>query len=183
MTDTIKTGTVLIEEDALMPESLRFESEPWTPFYMAGEIIRELPKASGQQSKYGSEGNMAHSNIVIDHYDHPRDVGRLPKDDPNGGNGLLGAPDGDVMKLQMKINSETQVIEEAEFKTSFGCGSAIASSSLATEWVKGKTSRKRWPSRTRISSASSAFPRATLLDATRYSRIGGRLHLVSSPIF
>ena len=182
MTDTIKTRTMLIEEGALMPQSLRFEREPWTPFYMAGEIIRELPKASGKQSKYGSEGNMAHSNIVIDHYDHPRDVGSLPKDDPNGDTGLLGAPDGDVMKLQMKINSETQVIEEAEFKT-FGCGSAIASSSLATEWVKGKTSRKRWPSRTRISSASSAFPRATLLDATRYSRIGGRLHLVSSPIF
>ncbi|MGB2886229.1 MAG: iron-sulfur cluster assembly scaffold protein, partial [Candidatus Acidiferrales bacterium] len=71
----------------------------------------------------------------------------------------VGAPEyGDVMKLQMKINSETQVIEEAEFKT-FGCGSAIASSSLATEWVKGKTSRKRWPSRTRISSARSAFAR------------------------
>jgi len=105
-------------------------------------------------------------------------VGSLPKDPPNGGTGLLGAPEcGDVMKLQMKTNSETQVIEEAEFKT-FGCGSAIANSSLATERVKGKTSRKRWPSKTRISSASSAFPRATLLDATRYSRIGGRLHLV-----
>jgi hypothetical protein len=183
MANTIDAETMLIEEGALLPESLRFESEPWTVFYMAGEIIRELRKASGKQSKYGSEGNMAHSNIVIDHYDHPRDVGSLPKDDPNGGTGLLGAPErGDVMKLQMKINSETQVIEEAEFET-FGCGSAIASSSLATEWVKGKTSRKRWPSRTRISSASSAFPRATLLDATRYSRIGGRLHLVSSPIF
>jgi NifU-like N terminal domain len=145
MTDTIKTGTMLIEEGALMPGSLRLESEPWTPFYMAGEIIRELRKASGKQSKYGSEGNinMAHSNIVIDHYDHPRDVGSLPKDDPNRGTGRLGAPEcGDVMKLQIRINSETQVIEEAEFKT-FGCGSAIASSSLATEWVKGKTSRKR----------------------------------------
>jgi NifU-like protein involved in Fe-S cluster formation len=125
---------------------------------------------------------MAHSDKVIDHYDHPRDGGSLPKDDPNGGTGLLGVPEcGDVMKLQMKINSETQVIGEAEFKT-FGCRSAIASSSLATEWVQGKTSRKRWPSRTRISSASSAFPRA-LLDATRYSRIRGRLHLVGSPIF
>ncbi|MGH9796451.1 MAG: iron-sulfur cluster assembly scaffold protein [Candidatus Acidiferrales bacterium] len=182
MTDTIKTGTALIKESALMPESLRFEREPWTPFYMAGEIIRGLQKASGKQSKYGSEGNMAQSNIVVDHYDHPRDVGNLPKDDPNGGTGLPGAPEcGDVMKLQMKINSETQVIEEAEFKT-FGGGSAIASSAVATEQVKGKTSRKRWPSRTRISSASSAFPRATLLDATRYSRIGGRLHLVGSPI-
>ena len=101
---------------------------------------------------------MAHSDKVIDHYDHLRDVGSLPTDDPNGGTGLLSAPEcGDVMKLQMKINSETQIIQEAEFKT-FGCGSAIASSSLATEWVKGKTSRKRWPSRTRISSASSALP-------------------------
>ncbi len=183
MAETINTGTMLIEEGALMPESLRFESEPWTFFYMAGGIIRQLRKASGKQSKCGSEGNMAHSGKVIDHYDHPPEVYSLPKDDPNGGTGLLGAPEcGDAMKLQRKTNSETQVIEEVEFKT-FGCGSAIASSSLATEWVKGKTSRKRWPSRTRISSASSAFPRATLLEATRYSRIGGRLHLVGSPIF
>jgi len=183
MADTIKTGTTLIEEGTLMLESLQFESEPWTSFYPAGGIIRELRKASGKQNKYESEGNNAHSDNVIDHQDHPPDVDSLPKDDPNGGTGLLGAPEcGDVMKLQMKINSETQVIEEAEFKT-FGCGSAIASSSLATEWVKGKTSRKRWPSRTRISSGRSTFPRATLLDARRYSRIGGRLHLVGSPIF
>jgi NifU-like protein involved in Fe-S cluster formation len=183
MPDTINTGTMLIEEGALMPESLRFESEPWTSFYMPGEVILELRKASGKQSKYGSEGNMAHSHKVIDHYDHPRDIGNLPTDDPHGGIGLLGAPEcGDVMKLQMKINSETQVVEEAEFKK-FGCASAIASSSLATEWIKGKTSRERLPSRTRISSASSAFHRATLLDATRYSRIRRRLHLVSSPIF
>ncbi len=126
---------------------------------------------------------MAYSDKVIDHYNHPCNVGSLPKDDPNMGTGLVGAPEcGEVMKLQMKINFETQVIEEAEFKT-FGYGSALASSSLATEWVKGKTSRKRWPSRTRISSASSAFPRATLPDATGYSRIGGRLHLVGSPVF
>src|SRR6266852_6199438 len=126
---------------------------------------------------------MAYSDKVIDPYNHPRNVGSLPKDDSNVDTGLVGAPEcGDVMKLQMKINSETQVIEEAEVKT-FRCGSAIASSSLTTEWVKGKTSRKRWPSRTRISSASSAFPRATLLDATRYSRIRRRLHLVGSPIF
>ena len=126
---------------------------------------------------------MAYSDKVVDHYEHPCNVGTLPKDDPNVGTGLVGAPEcGDVMRLQMKINPETQVIQEAEFKT-FGCGSPIASSSLATECVKGKTSRKRLPSRTRISSASSAFPRATLLDATRYSRIGGRLHLVGSPIF
>jgi nitrogen fixation protein NifU and related proteins len=82
---------------------------------------------------------MAYSDKVVDHYNNPRNVGSLPKEDPNVGTGLVGAPEcGDVMKLQMKINPETSVIEEAKFKT-FGCGSAIASSSLATEWVKGKT--------------------------------------------
>src|SRR5258708_9823827 len=82
---------------------------------------------------------MAYSDKVVDHYEHPRNVGTLPKEDPNVGTGLVGAPEcGDVMKLQMKINPQTQVIEEAKFKT-FGCGSAIASSSLATEWGKGKT--------------------------------------------
>jgi nitrogen fixation NifU-like protein len=82
---------------------------------------------------------MAYSDKVVDHYNNPRYVGSLPKEDPNVGTGLVGAPEcGDVMKLQMRINPETQVIEEARFKT-FGCGSAIASSSLATEWVKGKT--------------------------------------------
>jgi len=82
---------------------------------------------------------MAYSDKVVDHYNHPRNVGSLAKEDPNVGTGLVGAPEcGDVMKLQMRINPETQVIEEAKFKT-FGCGSAIASSSLATEWVKGKT--------------------------------------------
>ena len=131
-----------------------------------------------------------------------RDAGSLPKvdrfagtndDDWKGNPGRLGASEcGEVLtasrspiktKLQMKIDSETQVIEEGEFK-SFAWGlAAIASSSLPTEWVKGKSSRKRLPSRTRISSASSAFPHATLLDATRHSRIGRRLHLVGSPIF
>jgi nitrogen fixation NifU-like protein len=82
---------------------------------------------------------MAYSDKVIDHYNNPRNVGALPKEDPNVGTGLVGAPEcGDVMKLQIKVNEETQVIEDAKFKT-FGCGSAIASSSLATEWVKGKT--------------------------------------------
>ncbi|MGO9641007.1 MAG: Fe-S cluster assembly scaffold IscU [Candidatus Acidiferrales bacterium] len=82
---------------------------------------------------------MAYSDKVIDHYNHPRNVGSMPKDDRNVGTGLVGAPEcGDVMKLQVRINPETQVIEEAKFKT-FGCGSASASSSLATEWVKGKT--------------------------------------------
>ncbi len=82
---------------------------------------------------------MAYSDKVLDHYKNPRNVGSLTKSDPNVGTGLVGAPEcGDVMKLQMKINPETEVIEDAKFKT-FGCGSAIASSSLATEWVKGKT--------------------------------------------
>ena len=82
---------------------------------------------------------MAYSNKVIDHYENPRNVGSLPKDDTNVGTGLVGAPEcGDVMKLQVKVNPETGVIDDAKFKT-FGCGSAIASSSLATEWLKGKT--------------------------------------------
>ena len=82
---------------------------------------------------------MAYSDKVVDHYNNPRNVGTLDKSSGDVGTGLVGAPEcGDVMRLQMKINPETQVIEEAKFKT-FGCGSAIASSSLATEWVKGKT--------------------------------------------
>ena len=82
---------------------------------------------------------MAYSNKVIDHYENPRNVGSLPKDSANVGTGLVGAPEcGDVMKLQVKVNPETGVIDDAKFKT-FGCGSAIASSSLATEWLKGKT--------------------------------------------
>ena len=82
---------------------------------------------------------MAYSDKVIDHYNNPRNVGSLAKEDPNVGTGLVGAPEcGDVMKLQIKVNEESGVIEDAKFKT-FGCGSAIASSSLATEWVKGKT--------------------------------------------
>ena len=82
---------------------------------------------------------MAYSDKVIDHYENPRNVGSLPKADPNVGTGLVGAPEcGDVMKLQVKVNPETGVIDDAKFKT-FGCGSAIASSSLATEWLKGKT--------------------------------------------
>ncbi len=82
---------------------------------------------------------MAYSDKVLDHYSHPRNVGALDKNSTDVGTGLVGAPEcGDVMKLQIKVNPETNVIEDAKFKT-FGCGSAIASSSLATEWVKGKT--------------------------------------------
>src|SRR5438309_10767907 len=81
---------------------------------------------------------MAYSEKVVDHYNNPRNVGSLSKEDPNVGTGLVGAREcGEVMKLQMKINPDTKVIEEVKFKT-FGCGSAIASSSLATEGVKGK---------------------------------------------
>src|SRR6187431_2547301 len=81
---------------------------------------------------------MAYSDKVIEHYENPRNVGSLPKEDPNVGTGIVGAPAcGDVMKLQLKISDEG-IIEDAKFKT-FGCGSAIASSSLVTEWVKGKT--------------------------------------------
>ncbi|KFA92041.1 Fe-S cluster assembly scaffold IscU [Archangium violaceum] len=81
---------------------------------------------------------MAYSDKVIDHYENPRNVGTLDKADPNVGTGLVGAPAcGDVMRLQLKISDEG-IIEDAKFKT-FGCGSAIASSSLVTEWVKGKT--------------------------------------------
>jgi hypothetical protein len=132
MSNTINSGTVLIEENAFTAEFSRFESEPWTRFYMAGEVIRESRKASGRQSPYASKGD-----------------------------------------------SEVQVIEEPECKT-FGCGPAPASSSLPTELVNGKTSRRHWPSRTRISSPSSVFPRALLSDATRYPRIGGRQHWVAS---
>jgi Fe-S cluster assembly scaffold IscU len=82
---------------------------------------------------------MAYSDKVVDHYNNPRNVGTMDKSSAEVGTGLVGAPEcGDVMRLQIKVNPETQVIEDAKFKT-FGCGSAIASSSLATEWVKGKT--------------------------------------------
>jgi len=81
---------------------------------------------------------MAYSDKVVDHYEHPRNVGALDKNDETVGTGLVGAPAcGDVMKLQIKVSAEG-IIEDAKFKT-FGCGSAIASSSLVTEWVKGKT--------------------------------------------
>jgi len=81
---------------------------------------------------------MAYSDKVVDHYENPRNVGSLNKDDPNVGTGMVGAPAcGDVMKLQIKVN-KNGIIEDARFKT-YGCGSAIASSSLITEWVKGRS--------------------------------------------
>ena len=82
---------------------------------------------------------MAYSDQVIDHYENPRNVGSFDKDDPDIGTGMVGAPAcGDVMKLQIKVDNDTGIITDAKFKT-YGCGSAIASSSLVTEWVKGKT--------------------------------------------
>jgi nitrogen fixation protein NifU and related proteins len=82
---------------------------------------------------------MAYSEKVVDHYENPRNVGSFEKGDETVGTGMVGAPAcGDVMKLQIKVNAETGLIEDARFKT-YGCGSAIASSSLVTEWVKGKT--------------------------------------------
>jgi nitrogen fixation NifU-like protein len=82
---------------------------------------------------------MPYSDKILDHYSNPRNVGSFDAADPAVGTGLVGAPEcGDVMKLQIKVNPDTGVIEDARFKT-FGCGSAIASSSLATEWLKGKT--------------------------------------------
>lgn len=82
---------------------------------------------------------MAYSDKVIDHYENPRNVGSFEKGDDTVGTGMVGAPAcGDVMKLQIKVNPATGLIEDARFKT-YGCGSAIASSSLVTEWVKGKT--------------------------------------------
>src|ERR1700750_31382 len=82
---------------------------------------------------------MAYSDKVVDHYENPRNVGTLDKSSAQVGTGLVGAPEcGDVMRLQIKVNPDTQIIEDAKFKT-FGCGSAIASSSLATEWLRGKT--------------------------------------------
>lgn len=82
---------------------------------------------------------MPYSEKILDHYSNPRNVGSFDATDPTVGTGLVGEPEcGDVMKLQIRVNPETGVIEDAKFKT-FGCGSAIASSSLATEWLKGKT--------------------------------------------
>src|ERR1039457_2529123 len=99
------------------------------------------PKKGGAKEEFRIRGDleMAYSDKVLDHYTNPRNVGSFDKSSPEVGTGLVGAPEcGDVMKLQIKVNPVTNIIEDAKFKT-FGCGSAIASSSLATEWVKGKT--------------------------------------------
>lgn len=82
---------------------------------------------------------MAYNKKVIDHYENPRNIGSFDKNDPNVGSGVVGAPScGDIMKLQIKVNEKTEIIEDTCFKT-YGCGSAIASSSLVTEWMKGKS--------------------------------------------
>ena len=94
--------------------------------------VRGVPDRAGAKL-------MAYSDKVIDHYENPRNVGSFDKSDNNIGTGMVGAPAcGDVMKLQIKVDDKTQIITDACFKT-YGCGSAIASSSLVTEWVKGKT--------------------------------------------
>lgn len=93
----------------------------------------------GHYGRRRKETDMAYSSEVLDHYENPRNVGSLDKTDPTVGTGLVGAPAcGDVLKLQIKVNETTGIIEDARFKT-YGCGSAIASSSLVTEWIKGRT--------------------------------------------
>merc|ERR1711939_893349 len=102
-------------------------------------LARARPALCRASSQFPSRVARNYHDIVIDHYESPRNVGSLNKKDENVGTGLVGAPAcGDVMKLQIRVNEETGVVEEAVFKT-FGCGSAIASSSVATEWVKGKS--------------------------------------------
>ena len=100
----------------------------------------KLNSCGGNSAYKNKRGKlMAYSENVIDHFENPKNVGSLDKTNLNVGTGLVGAPEcGDVMKLQIQVNEETGVIEDAKFKT-FGCGSAIASSSLATEWIRGKT--------------------------------------------
>ena len=100
----------------------------------------KLNSCGGNSAYKNKRGKlMAYSENVINHFENPKNVGSLDKANINVGTGLVGAPEcGDVMKLQIQVNEETGVIEDAKFKT-FGCGSAIASSSLATEWIRGKT--------------------------------------------
>lgn len=121
---------------------------------------------------------MAYSEKVIDHYENPRNVGSFDKNDPNVATGMVGAPAcGDVMKLQLKVN-DAGVIEDAKFKT-YGCGSAIASSSLVTEWVKGKTleqaqADQEYRYRRRVGLAASEDP---LLDPGRRCYQGSHCRL------
>mgnify|MGYP003667692036 FL=1 len=100
----------------------------------------KLNSCGGNSAYKNKRGKlMAYSENVIDHFENPKNVGSLDKTNLNVGTGLVGAPEcGDVMKLQIQVNEKTGVIEDAKFKT-FGCGSAIASSSLATEWIRGRT--------------------------------------------
>jgi len=102
---------------------------------VSGTLLRPLPAIAASAELPGSRG---YHDKVIDHYENPRNVGSLDKNDINVGTGLVGAPAcGDVMKLQIKVDDDGKIVD-ARFKT-FGCGSAIASSSLATEWIKGKS--------------------------------------------
>ena len=122
---------------------------------------------------------MAYSDKVVDHYENPRNVGSFDKGDESIGTGMVGAPAcGDVMKLQIKVNAATGVIEDAKFKT-YGCGSAIASSSLVTEWVKGKSldealTIKNTPDRRGTGAAAGEDP---LLDPRRGRDQGRRQRL------
>jgi len=102
-------------------------------------VRRRLGAARRQPRELNQEYDMAYSEKVVEHYENPRNVGSFDKGDDTVGTGMVGAPAcGDVMKLQIKVNPQTGLIEDAKFKT-YGCGSAIASSSLVTEWVKGKS--------------------------------------------
>src|SRR5205823_13689836 len=103
------------------------------------DIKRVSPRTACRERSQEVRTDMAYSTKVLDHYNNPRNVGSFDKADVNVGTGIVGAPEcGDVMKLQIRVDPVTGRIEDAKFKT-FGCGSAIASSSLATEWLKGKT--------------------------------------------
>jgi nitrogen fixation NifU-like protein len=122
------------------PESDEFPHLPEEGKY-GPPRAHEISRFRGGIAKEVTKENtgMAYSDKVLDHYTNPRNVGTMDKNSGEVGTGLVGAPEcGDVMKLQIRVNPETKIIEDAKFKT-FGCGSAIASSSLATEWVKGKT--------------------------------------------
>ncbi|CAG9460813.1 unnamed protein product [Pedinophyceae sp. YPF-701] len=106
--------------------------------FSLANVAQGLPAISQSLRQLAPVLTRAYHKNVLDHYENPRNVGSMDKDDPNVGTGLVGAPAcGDVMKLQIKVDENGNIIE-SKFKT-FGCGSAIASSSLATEWVKGKT--------------------------------------------